>query len=110
MNSFGDRLRKYRAAAGLTQEQLGFAIGVTKSSVSAWENNRETPSFRTLGDLSKALGQSLDALVRGSPSAPSEEDVALSLQASTKEEEALLTRFRKLSSKKRDAVLELLKP
>ncbi|WP_181393102.1 helix-turn-helix transcriptional regulator [Stenotrophomonas sp. HMWF023] len=44
---------KYRAAAGLTQEQLGFTIGVTRSSVSAWENKRETPSFRTLGTSAK---------------------------------------------------------
>lgn len=109
MNSFGDRLRKYRAAVGLTQEQLGFAIGVTKSSVSAWENNRETPSFRTLGDLSQALNQSLDALVRGA-GGPLPEGAKPTDQATTKEEEALLARFRNLSSKKRDAVLELLKP
>jgi transcriptional regulator with XRE-family HTH domain len=109
MNSFGDRLRKYRAAAGLTQEQLGFAIGVTKSSVSAWENNRETPSFRMLGDLSEALSQSLDALIRGD-SNRSADSPKPGLQATTKDEEALLARFRKLPSKKRDAVLELLKP
>lgn len=109
MNSFGDRLRKYRAAAGLTQEQLGFAIGVTKSSVSAWENNRETPSFRMLGDLSQALSQSLDALIRGDSSSPADSPKP-GLQATTKDEEALLARFRKLPSKKRDAVLELLKP
>lgn len=109
MNSFGDRLRKYRTAAGLTQEQLGFAIGVTKSSVSAWENNRETPSFRMLGDLSEALSQSLDALIRGDSSSPADSPKP-GLQATTKDEEALLARFRKLPSKKRDAVLELLKP
>ena len=48
MKSFGDRLRAARIAAGMTQEQLGFALGVTKSSVSAWENDREAPGFRLL--------------------------------------------------------------
>ena len=63
MKSFGDRLREARAASGLTQEQLGFAIGVTKASVSAWENGRETPSFRVLADLRDALNRSLDERV-----------------------------------------------
>ncbi|WP_082925684.1 helix-turn-helix domain-containing protein [Xanthomonas nasturtii] len=109
MNSFGDRLRKYRTAAGLTQEQLGFSVGVTKSSVSAWENNRETPSFRTLADLSQALNQSLDSLVLDGEAALSDMGKS-SLHAATKEEEALLIRFRKLSGKKREAILEMLKP
>ncbi|MFK7161598.1 helix-turn-helix transcriptional regulator [Marinospirillum sp. MEB164] len=35
MSRFPVRLRQLRLAAGLTQEQLGFAVEVTKSSVSA---------------------------------------------------------------------------
>jgi len=63
MKRFADRLREARAAAGLTQEQLGFALGVTKSSVSAWEISRETPSFQLLALLRATLQRSLDELV-----------------------------------------------
>ena len=65
MKRFADRLREARTAGGLTQEQLGFALGVTKSSVSTWENARETPSSRVLFKLRTTLKHSLDELVCG---------------------------------------------
>jgi SOS-response transcriptional repressor LexA len=37
METMSDRIRAARRAANLTQEQLGAAIGVTKSAVSHWE-------------------------------------------------------------------------
>ncbi|WP_442683764.1 helix-turn-helix domain-containing protein [Stenotrophomonas sp. JC08] len=63
MKQFADRLREARVAAGMTQEQLGFALGITKSSVSAWENGRETPSFRMLPELRRQLSRTLDELI-----------------------------------------------
>ena len=65
MKHFGDRLREARVAAGMTQEELGFELGITKSSVSAWENGRETPSFRLLPELRRQLRRSLDELICG---------------------------------------------
>lgn len=113
MKSFGDRLRAARVAAGMTQEQLGFALGVTKSSVSAWENNRETPGFRLLPALRTALGSSLDELIIG-PAATqgSRESVreAPELYVGNADEKTLLVRYRGLPPKRRQAVLELLKP
>lgn len=112
MKGFGDRLREARAASGLTQEQLGFAIGVTKASVSAWENGRETPGFRVLLPLRAALDRSLDELICGEtnavtgPAAGKENE----LRANNAQEEALLIRFRALRARKREALLELLKP
>jgi len=41
--SFPERLKAARLALGLTQEQLGFELDVTKSTVSAWENGRDAP-------------------------------------------------------------------
>ncbi len=37
--SVGDRLRKQRIAAGMTQEQLGARLGVSSRTVSRWEKN-----------------------------------------------------------------------
>lgn len=112
MKGFGKRLREARITAGLTQEQLGFALGVTKASVSAWENGRETPSFRVLPDLRVALNQSLDELISGiglgSIAAP--ENADLELRARDDKERMLLVRYRTTPARKREAILELLKP
>jgi len=112
MKSFGDRLRAARIAAGMTQEQLGFALGVTKSSVSAWENNRETPGFKLLPELSGVLKHSLDELICGAatPAPSGEVREAPELYVGNAGERALLIRYRALPPKRREALLELLKP
>lgn len=67
MQTFGQRLRHARDEARLTQEELGFEVGVSKASVSAWENDRERPSFDNLPKLQAALQCSLDHLIVGDP-------------------------------------------
>jgi len=118
MKRFADRLREARVATGLTQEQLGFALGVTKSSVSAWENSRETPNFRLLPQLRITLGRSLDELICGLP--PSTKAIGdahgtntssdTSLLARDARERSLLQRYRALTAKRREALLELMRP
>jgi transcriptional regulator with XRE-family HTH domain len=121
MKRFADRLREARVAAGLTQEQLGFVLGVTKSSVSAWENGRETPSFRVLPQLRIALKQSLDELICGIPSSSRATNVRdesgsqydadeTTLAARDSKERALLLRYRALPAKRRAALLDLIVP
>ena len=116
MKRFADRLREARVAAGLTQEQLGFVLGVTKSSVSAWENGRETPGFRVLPKLRTTLTRSLDELVCGlTPSSVAGvgdeaggyvvDDGGLAAR-----DERLLLRYRSLPAKRRIALLELIRP
>ena len=119
MKRFADRLREARVAAGLTQEQLGFVLGVTKSSVSAWENGRETPGFRVLPKLRTTLKRSLDELVCGlTPSSVAGvgdeaggyvvDDGGLA--ARDERERALLLRYHSLPAKRRIALLELIRP
>lgn len=122
MSSFGDRLREARTAAGLTQEQLGAACGVTNSAVSAWENGRDVPSFHALPKLREALRQPLDALICGAPlqaggyvyaTAVKDGDYSMATdtnRATTNKEIAVLQRFRGLSKKRQAALLDLLKP
>lgn len=110
MRHFAERLRQLRLAAGLTQEQLGFAVEVTKSSVSAWENGRETPSFRSLPLLKEALGCSLDVLLLGDPA----DDEAIykkpAFQARDCNEQRLLAIYRQMPPRQRKALFELLVP
>jgi transcriptional regulator with XRE-family HTH domain len=111
---FSDRLREARTKAGLTQEQLGFAVEVSKSSVSAWENGRESPSFKVLVQLREALGCSLDVLICGDSfqfdginenTSPRYNQ----LTAKDTQEANLLVEFRKVSMKKKAAIIEMLR-
>ena len=117
MKRFADRLREARVAIGLTQEQLGFALGVTKSSVSAWENGRETPSFKVLPALRATLRRSLDELVCGMLPAGKVADQGGrygtnddAVELRDEKERALILRYRSLPSRRRAALMELLGP
>lgn len=109
MKSFAVRLRQARLAAGLTQEQLGFEVNVTKASISAWENGRETPSFKTLSALSKALGQSLDALVLGDgwPEETIAQPSVDSAGIRNPQEQSLLLCYRRMNKRQRQVLLDL---
>lgn len=50
---------------GLTQRQLGDALGRTATCVSYWENDRREPSLADLARLAKSLEISTDWLVLG---------------------------------------------
>ncbi len=63
MNSvIGKQIKKYRNERGLTQEQLGLAVGVTTQAVSKWERGGSIPDAEILPELSQILGVSIDAL------------------------------------------------
>jgi len=53
-------IRTARLKRGLSQTQLGTSVGVTKSAISAWENDREFPEVRRLSGLRRALRPHLD--------------------------------------------------
>ena len=64
--NFGDRLKKARNAAGLTQEQLASALGKkSKLSISGWEQGKQSPPIDTLKDICEILGCSADYLLHG---------------------------------------------
>lgn len=49
------RLKERRIEIGYTQKELGQMIGVTKASISGYENGDRIPSIDTLVDLANAL-------------------------------------------------------
>jgi transcriptional regulator with XRE-family HTH domain len=125
VQTFGQRVRAARDAMGLTQEQLGFAVGVSKASISAWENDRERPGFDNLPKLRAALQESLDDLILGFKEAALTARAAMNLMegkppdylrnedsrcARDEKEYSALRRFRALTGKKKESWLELLKP
>jgi len=60
---FGARLRRLRAAKGLTQEELGAPIGLSKRMVAYYEIQGGTPSPDLLAGFARVLGASADDLV-----------------------------------------------
>lgn len=55
MATIGERIKAARMLAGLSQEELGEQMGVTKMAISKYENGGVTPNSTTLIALSKAL-------------------------------------------------------
>lgn len=54
-NRFGTLIREYRINAGMSQEELGFMIGVGKNAVGAWESGRSRPDLNSISDLCHIL-------------------------------------------------------
>ena len=59
-----DRIAAVRKAAGLTQEQLGELLGVTRQAVSKWESGASDPSTSNLLALARLYGVSAEELLR----------------------------------------------
>ncbi|AVQ96568.1 XRE family transcriptional regulator [Ethanoligenens harbinense] len=62
---FSERLQALRKQAGLSQEKLAEACGVSRQAVSKWEAGQSQPDMDKLVLLSKLFGISLDELVKG---------------------------------------------
>lgn len=54
--SIGKNIQRYRNIKGLTQEELGKAVGVSSMAVSQWENDRAVPRMGSIERLSNTLG------------------------------------------------------
>lgn len=63
--NFNDRLIDLRRKRGLSQEQLGYELGVSRQTVSKWELGQSYPDFQRLVLLSDYYGIGLDEPVRG---------------------------------------------
>ncbi|HJB13716.1 MAG TPA: helix-turn-helix domain-containing protein [Candidatus Oscillibacter excrementigallinarum] len=70
--TLGERLIMLRSKAGLSQDDLAGRLGVSRQSVSKWENNVSVPDLDKLVKLSEVFGVSLDELVRGNVPGPAD--------------------------------------
>ena len=62
---FGQFVAQQRRARGLTQKQLGGAVGVTDKAVSKWERGLSLPDVALLEPLARQLEVSVTELLRG---------------------------------------------
>ena len=57
-------IKKKRISAGMTQEELSNALGVTQSAVAMWETEKAQPRAEMLIKLATVLGCTVDELLR----------------------------------------------
>ncbi|RJS04851.1 hypothetical protein XnspCFBP7698_00900 [Xanthomonas sp. CFBP 7698] len=63
VSTIGARMRAAREAAKLSQLDVAAELGVTKGSLSAWENDKNFPQLQTFIQLCQLYGTSADALL-----------------------------------------------
>lgn len=72
--NFAIRLKNARKEAGLTQQELGDKIGVSKSTVTGYEKGYREPDVFKIKEMSKALGVDANYLL-GTDSPISRKDI-----------------------------------
>lgn len=96
--TLGDRIKQFRTAQGLTQQQLADKVGVTQTAVAAWEcGKRGVPKGNNLLKLAQALSLEANELLGASIDAP----------ILPSEEFQLLVAFRTLSKDKQLIAIKL---
>ncbi|EPI46237.1 MULTISPECIES: helix-turn-helix transcriptional regulator [Gardnerella] len=61
--SLGEKIKKARLEAGLTQEELSELLMVSRAAVAKWETNRGLPDIDNLKFIASALSVSVDYLL-----------------------------------------------
>ena len=99
-------LKLLREEAGISQQTLASAIGVSQQSINKYENHKIEPDIATLIRIADHFETSVDFLVGHTSVRRTIEPLhALDLNAS---ELLLVTLFRKRSASQRSALLQLL--
>ena len=60
----GTKIKDARSAAQLTQEQSAEALGVSRQTISNWENSKTYPDIVSIIKMSDLYGVSLDQLLK----------------------------------------------
>lgn len=62
--TFHEKLIELRKSKGLSQDELGAKLGVSRQTISKWELAQSYPDFQRLVLISDYFGLSLDALMK----------------------------------------------
>lgn len=68
--NFPQKLQEYRRKEKLSQEDLAHRLGVSRQSVSKWEQGLSFPETEKLIELSTMMGLSIDCLLKDTPEDP----------------------------------------
>lgn len=56
MNVFQEKIKDYRKRNGLSQDDLAATLGISRSIIANWENDRTKPTPEMVDEISKKLG------------------------------------------------------
>ena len=84
---FGERIKELRIHHTWTQQELGDKLGVSKQSVSNWENSNIMPSIDVLVRMSDLFQTSTDYILNR------ESDMMLDITDLDKEQQAMVQRM-----------------
>lgn len=62
--NFARNVRRLRNARKLSQEELGFRVGLHRTSITLLECRRQSPTLRTMDKLATALGVTVYDLIK----------------------------------------------
>lgn len=80
-STIGGRIRALRLQNHLSQEKLGFAIGINnKSVISEYESGKRSVSAAVLPELARELHTSVDFLMNGSREEELDPDVQMAIE------------------------------
>ena len=68
--TLGQRISEYRKRLGISQEELGARLGVSRQAVSKWETDIASPDMENLLALSREFGISVAELTATPEEAP----------------------------------------
>lgn len=110
--TFGDRLAAAREGLGLSPEQLAWRLGVRRSTIATWEDDRSEPRANRMQMLAGILNVSLVWLMTGqgdgpggAPARPATEEMLAELALIRADQERLADRFARLETRLRAALV-----
>ena len=62
-NNFAKNLIKLRAEKSISQEQLAEKLGVSRQTITSWENGKIQPSAGNLAEVAKLFDMTIDRLI-----------------------------------------------
>lgn len=65
--TLGESILKYRKIKGLSQEELGKLLHVSRQTISKWESNQSTPDIQSCKEMAKIFDISLEELLDEKP-------------------------------------------
>lgn len=105
--TIGNRIRYERQRCGLTLEELGNKIGVSKQCLSGWEHARNMPdiiSLKTLADIFQITMEAFLTEIDASDTAGKAEKKLAPQPELTQKEILFLHKLRSLSAERRKAL------
>lgn len=91
--SLGGRLRDLRRRRGLTLDEVGRSLGVTRACVCQWESGKSYPLRKFIPDLARTLDTSVSYLIAGDKAGAVVDDQAAAVIWRARKEIADALRF-----------------